>query len=108
VSLDTSITLAFGIISTVISLFGVLFAYLTLRAMAIEISMYSFTSTTLLYAHLPSLSFLVLKLKLIILMPDLNLRDLENIRIQRHEHTHIVTPRYPRGELEHKTNGWQD
>lgn len=73
-SLDISITLAFGIISTVISLFSVIL--LNLCAMAIE--------------------------------NNLNIRDLENIRIQRLEHTHIVTPRYTRGELEHKPNGWQD
>jgi hypothetical protein len=41
-------------------------------------------------------------------MPESNLRGLETIRIQRHEHTHIITPRYTRVELENKPFGWQD
>jgi hypothetical protein len=34
--------------------------------------------------------------------------NLEQIHIQRHEHTHIIAPQYKRGDLENKTGGWQD
>lgn len=36
VSSDTAITIAFGVLGTAINLFGILIAYLTLRAMIVE------------------------------------------------------------------------
>jgi hypothetical protein len=106
VSPDTSIAIAFGILSTVISLLGVGLGYLTLRAIAFENRMYSSPSLTSLRSPLfPSYSCHILEADYRI--EGLGPRDLEYRPIQRHERTLIVTS-VDRRVLENEPIIWQD
>jgi uncharacterized membrane protein len=107
-SSDTIITLVFGVLSTIISLLGIFIGYLTLRAMALENSMHSssalpsstFIHTLIVPSHIVNKPNPLIK--------GSNLRDLEHRRIHRHQHTHIITPRYNFGELEENSTAWED
>jgi hypothetical protein len=85
VSTDTAVTIAFGLLSTIISLLGLLVGYLTLRAMA------SGTVTALRSLLLTASSSEEYQLNSNFVEKYPTPEIFESRQVHRHEHTHYVS-----------------